>query len=254
MARDEGYQQRAPLGHPGAPERTRLRRHTVSGFFGEISPATWAQWGASAGAGVGAAVVAILELPGRISGLAGQLYNVGIAAMESLWSGLKAKVAEIKAWVGGMIGDVVNMIPEPIRVFMEAPPKTGPAPSKPKRAEPRQANNPEERPPIAIIGRSEPAAGAVTPSASSSVDLSQIEAMSIATTQAGSDLQELNGTVTPKVDLAPLQRLIELSRQAKSELREVGAMSTAAGGALSGRQQSGGVERALRSEFSDAGM
>lgn len=226
--------------------------NTVSGFFGEISPATWAQWGASAGAGVGAAVVAILELPGRISGLAGQLYNVGIAAMESLWSGLKAKVAEIKAWVGGMIGDVVNMIPEPIRVFMEAPPKTGPAPTKPKRAEPRQANNPEERPPITIIGRSEAPVAASDAGVKTPVDLSHIEAMSIAAAQAGSGLQELNGTVTPKVDLTPLQRLIDLSRQAKSELREVGAMSTAAGGALSG--QGSRLRLALDSEFSDAGM
>lgn len=121
---------------------------TVSGFFGEISPATWTAWGTQAGAAVGAVAAAILNLPSKIAGLATDLYNgalnwmgrmldgavagfvhiaeflasiprkffelggpagiamydAGVAALQGLWDGMKAKMSELMGWLGG-IGD-----------------------------------------------------------------------------------------------------------------------------------------------------
>jgi len=60
---------------------------TVSGFLGEISPATWAQWGAAAGTAVGNLVRDVMDLPGRIAALGEELYNSATSWMGRMYDG-----------------------------------------------------------------------------------------------------------------------------------------------------------------------
>lgn len=60
----------------------------ISGLLGEISPATWASWGAAAGAAVGNLAVGIMELPGRIASLGEELYTGGLAWMGRMYDGV----------------------------------------------------------------------------------------------------------------------------------------------------------------------
>lgn len=126
---------------------------TVSGFFGEISPATWTAWGTQAGAAVGAVAAAVLNLPSKIVSLGTDLYNgaltwmgrmldgavagfvhiaeflasiprkffelggpagiamydAGVAALQGLWDGMKAKMSELMGWLGGIADSVAGV-------------------------------------------------------------------------------------------------------------------------------------------------
>jgi len=244
---------------------------TVSRFFGEISPATWQQWGTAAGAAVGAIVVAILDLPNRISTLASDLYNsatawmasisdgvalgmsrlgvqlydAGASAMGRLWDGLKEKVAAIKAWFSSVIDDI---IPESVRsLVVPALPAPRTTPDRPQKALPRVADNPEEAaaaPPLMVIGRSEPPPAGAPPAGD----------MSLPVDEAAAQLDQLNQTVGPSADLAGLTALNQAIERTKANIRELNGMQISiptSGGALAG---SGSVARRVRGEHSDAGM
>jgi len=84
----------------------------------DASAETWAQWGQTAGDAVGTVVSYILNLPTHLAGLAGELvdyfaninlYDSGVAIMQSLWDGaaslVVAMVDAISAKLSGIVPD-----------------------------------------------------------------------------------------------------------------------------------------------------
>ncbi|WP_217352004.1 hypothetical protein, partial [Ruegeria sp. HKCCD8929] len=84
----------------------------------DASAETWASWGHTAGDAVGAVVSYIMNLPAHLTGLAGELvdyfsninlYDAGVAIMQSLWDGaaslVVAMVDAISAKLSGIVPD-----------------------------------------------------------------------------------------------------------------------------------------------------
>lgn len=77
---------------------------TISSIVGPIDEmgGGWAKAGLAAGKFVGETVKAIVELPGKIIGFAGDMMNSGVALAQSLWDGITTKVDEGVAWFSGL--------------------------------------------------------------------------------------------------------------------------------------------------------
>lgn len=73
---------------------------TISSIVGPIDEmgGSWARLGLEVGKFVGETVKAIVELPGRIVGFAGDMLKSGIALMQSLWDGITTKAGSIVDW------------------------------------------------------------------------------------------------------------------------------------------------------------
>lgn len=76
----------------------------VSNLLGPIDElgGGWARVGLAAGKFVGDAVVAIVQLPGKIVAFAGEMVDAGMALIQSMWDGIKAKFDEVVAWFKGI--------------------------------------------------------------------------------------------------------------------------------------------------------
>jgi TP901 family phage tail tape measure protein len=244
---------------------------TVAGFFGEISPETWTRWGTAAGTAVGNLALTILELPGRIAGLGETLfttggewmarlydgalsglqgvttliasiprqfmelggptgealYNAGVTGMRRFWDGLREVWTSIVGWVKGEVANIAESFASTFSFLPWAPKKTAPpAPSNDnapaaatsprlKRAGPRVIDNPDQ----------------LAPSAPGAEDL--------------------NGTIGPSADLSGVRSARQEVAALKKEIAEVNSTPIRIGASVAG---GGGVARALRSEFNDAGM
>ena len=90
---------------------------TISSIVGPIDEmgGGWAKAGLAAGKFVGETVKAIVELPGKIIGFAGDMMNSGIALAQSLWDGLKTKIGDAVAWfselptrIAAALGDMLE--------------------------------------------------------------------------------------------------------------------------------------------------
>jgi TP901 family phage tail tape measure protein len=245
---------------------------TVAGFFGEISPETWTRWGTSAGTAVGDLVRTVMELPGRIAGLGGELYtsavgwmarmldgavagfqnvaafiasiprqfmelggpagealyNAGVTGMRRFWDGLKEIWSSIVGWVKGEVAVIADSFASTFSFLPWAPKKAStPAPSNDnapgaetsprlKRAAPRVIGNPDG-----------PAPG-------------------------GEGTQDVDGTIGPSADLSGVRSARQEVAALKKEIAEVNSTPIRIGASVAGG--GGGVARALRSEFNDAGM
>lgn len=243
---------------------------TVAGFFGEISPETWTRWGTSAGTAVGDLVRTVMDLPGRIAGLGETLfatggewmgrlydgalsgvqnltaliawiprqfmelggptgealYNAGVAGMRRFWDGLREIWASIVGWVKGEVATIAESFASTFSFLPWAPKRaTAPVPSNDnapgastsprlKRAAPRVIGNPDD-----------PAVG-------------------------GSGGEDLNGSIGPSADLSGVRSARQEVAALKKEIAEVNSTPIRIGASVAG----GGVARALRSEFNDAGM
>ena len=94
----------------------------VSTLFGwmsrlslEISPATWREWGASAGAAVGDVVRWFAELPGKIAASLGSLYDIGRKFMQSFFDGLVSIGSDILNWASGLADKISSVLTLPNR-------------------------------------------------------------------------------------------------------------------------------------------
>ena len=94
----------------------------VSTLFGwmsrlslEISPATWREWGASAGAAVGDVVRWSAELPGKIAASLGSLYDIGRKFMQSFFDGLVSIGSDILNWASGLADKISSVLTLPNR-------------------------------------------------------------------------------------------------------------------------------------------
>ncbi|TIV59979.1 phage tail tape measure protein [Mesorhizobium sp.] len=50
-----------------------------------------------------------------IQGIAGKLYDAGVAMVQSIWDGLKSKWADVVAWLKGAVNDLVGWLPDVIK-------------------------------------------------------------------------------------------------------------------------------------------
>jgi len=89
----------------------------VSSLFGwmsklslEISPATWREWGAAAGAAVGDVVRWFAELPGKIAASLGSLYDIGRKFMQSFFDGLISIGNDILNWASGIADKISSSL------------------------------------------------------------------------------------------------------------------------------------------------
>ena len=94
----------------------------VSSLFGwmsrlslEVSPATWREWGASAGAAVGDVVRWFAELPGKIAASLGSLYDIGRKFMQSFFDGLVSIGSDILNWASGLADKISSVLTLPNR-------------------------------------------------------------------------------------------------------------------------------------------
>ena len=94
----------------------------VSSLFGwmsrlslEVSPATWREWGASAGAAVGDVVRWFAELPGKIAASLGSLYDIGRKFMQSFFDGLVSIGSDILNWSSGLADKISSVLTLPNR-------------------------------------------------------------------------------------------------------------------------------------------
>ena len=94
----------------------------VSSLFGwmsrlslEVSPATWREWGASAGTAVGDVVRWFAELPGKIAASLGSLYDIGRKFMQSFFDGLVSIGSDILNWASGLADKISSVLTLPNR-------------------------------------------------------------------------------------------------------------------------------------------
>lgn len=261
-----------PLGSAVTPLIDTVKRlwDTVAGFFGEISPETWTRWGTAAGTAVGDLTRGVMELPGRIAGLGGEfytsavgwmarmlegavagfqsvtafiasiprqfmelggptgeaLYNAGVTGMRRFWDGLKEIWTSIVGWVKGEVANIAESFASTFSFLPWAPKRpTAPTPSNDnaagaetsprlKRAARRVIGNPDD-----------PAAG-------------------------GPGGEDINGSIGPSADLSGVRSARQEVAALKKEIAEVNSTPIRIGASVAG----GGIPRALRSEFNDAGL
>lgn len=71
---------------------------------------SWVAWGAAAGAAIGNVVRFVMELPGRISALAGQMIDAGRTLMASMRDGAVEAFDEFMVWVRGIPARIIAAI------------------------------------------------------------------------------------------------------------------------------------------------
>lgn len=108
---------------PGAADAIDTVADAVGSLFGwfekltgpvDASKKEWRDWGREIGRAVGGALADVRALPGKaydalLSGAA-DLYSAGGRLMQSLWDGLKAKIASVMEWVRGIPERIAEII------------------------------------------------------------------------------------------------------------------------------------------------
>lgn len=84
----------------------------ISGLLGPIEGAerSFGAFGVAAGRAVGQAVMAVVELPGRIAALAVQMYEAGKALGKSIYDGVVSMIAELAAYIEQKLRGALNAV------------------------------------------------------------------------------------------------------------------------------------------------
>jgi TP901 family phage tail tape measure protein len=84
----------------------------IGGLLGPIEGAeqSFGAFGIAAGRAVGNAVMAVVELPGKIAALAQQMYEAGKALGKSIYDGVVAMIAELAAYIEQKLRGALNAV------------------------------------------------------------------------------------------------------------------------------------------------